>query len=159
VAGGVVAAATNLDQTAAGDQWHVIATVRLGATNGTYVRLTAPAGPCVADALRLWSNARYNNGQAVGVVKLQPMDGIVLRRDVPVIPAPRFQRAGVAAGQVWLSVTNLTPGMTNELLQTTNLVSGTWQSRTTFQSPGFVSDIADGSVTNRSQSYYRIRVP
>ncbi len=159
VAGGVVIAATNLDQAAAGDQWHVIASVRLGATNGTYVRLTAPAGPCVADALRLWSNARYNNGQAAGVVKLQPMDGIVLRRDVPVIPEPRFQRAGVAAGQVWLSVTNLTPGMTNELLQTTNLVSGTWQSRTTFQSPGFVSDISDGSVTNRSQSYYRIRVP
>jgi len=158
VANGVVVAATNLDQTTAGDRWHTIATVRLTPTSGAYVRLTAPAGPCVADALHLWSASRYNNGEPADSVRLQPLDGVILRRDTPVVSAPRFQGTSLGAGLALLSVTNLTPGLTNELLQTTNLGSGAWQTRTTFQSLGFGSELADPLATNQDRSFYRIRV-
>ena len=156
--GGVVIASTNLDQTLAGDQWHPIATVQLTPTNSASVRLTSPAGRCVADALHLWSTSRYNNGRAADTVRLQPMDGIILSRDVPVVLAPRFQRADIMAGQLILSVTNLTPGLTTELLHTTNLGSGPWQSLMTFQSLGFTSEIPGMAVTNIGPSFYRIRV-
>lgn len=158
MAGDAVVASTNLDQTTAGDEWHPIATVRLSPTNSAYVRLTAPPGPCVADALHLWSAARYNNGQPADTVKLQPMDGLLLRRDAPVVALPRFQSATIAAGEAVLTVTNLTPGLTNELQRTTDLISGTWQSRTTFQSMTFATEIIDGPIPNAGQWFYRLRV-
>jgi hypothetical protein len=34
----------------------------------------------VADALHVYSAERYNDGQAVRQVTLEPMDGIILRR-------------------------------------------------------------------------------
>ena len=44
--------------------------------------LTSCAGgaPCIADALRLESLGRYNDGSPARQVTLAPMDGIVLRR-------------------------------------------------------------------------------
>ena len=44
VAGGLVVASTNLDQTAAGDQWHLLATVRLSPTNNPVRALDGAAG-------------------------------------------------------------------------------------------------------------------
>jgi len=84
--------------------------------------------------------------------------GVILRRAMPVVPAPRFQRTNVGSGRVLLSVTNLTPGLTNELLQTTNLSSGAWQTHTTFQSLGVVSEVSDPLATNQERSFYRLRV-
>ena len=37
-------------------------------------------GVLVADALHVFSAERYNDGQAVRQVSLEPMDGIILRR-------------------------------------------------------------------------------
>lgn len=159
LSGGVTVATTNLNQTTAGDQWHPIAAVRLSPTNSAQVRLRAPAGACVADALHLVSAARYNNGQPAAVVKLQPMDGIVLRRDVPVVTPPRFQAARLDGGQVWLSVTNLTPGLSHELQRTSNVVSGPWSSRTTFQALGFAAEVADMPPPNAGPGFYRLQVP
>jgi hypothetical protein len=158
VASGVVVATTNLDQRVAGDQWHTIASVRLAPTNNAYVRLTAAGGAVAADALLIRSVSRFNNGEAADSVRLQPMDGIVLRRDNPVVMTPRFQRVGVDAGQVLLSLTNLTPGLTNELLRTTDLHSGSWQSRTAFQAQGFTTDLSDGPVTNQGAAFFRLHV-
>ena len=71
-----------LDQTTAGDQWHVlIAAVPLFARMRTYVRLTSSQGICLANALHVIPHSRYNNGQPAATVRLQPMDGIVLQSD------------------------------------------------------------------------------
>ena len=40
----------------------------------------AGGGSCIADAVRVESAARYNDGSAADNVTLQPMDAIVLRR-------------------------------------------------------------------------------
>ncbi len=81
VAGQVVASVT-LDQSQAGDQWHTIATgLALKPQDKPYVRVqSSGGGVLVADALHVFSAERYNDGQAVRQVTLEPMDGIVLRR-------------------------------------------------------------------------------
>ncbi len=82
IAGGDVAAEATLDQREGGDQWHHIAAVPLDPADEPYVRLTCEGShPCIADALHLRSRARYNDGSVAERVKLQPMDGIVLRRE------------------------------------------------------------------------------
>ena len=87
---GGVLAATNLDQTANGDQWHEIATVTLTPNTVAQVRLTTASGICVADALLLRSQSRYNNGRPAARVRLQPMDAILLQRDQAILLRPRF---------------------------------------------------------------------
>jgi hypothetical protein len=42
--------------------------------------------PCVADALHIQSEERYNDGAVVEKVTLQPMDGIILQRQKEVGP-------------------------------------------------------------------------
>jgi len=153
----VVLASTNLDQSAQGDQWHDIGTVRLLATNLAYVRLTASSGTCVADALHVRSASRYNNGQPASSVHLQPMDGIILQRDQPVLARPGFAGARVMANALVLTATNLTPGVgyaSNE-------------PRTSGRSPGSRSRPFNCSAsrptsptacfTHRGQPFYRLR--
>jgi len=158
VAGGVVVASTNLDQTLAGDQWHEIATVRLAPANLPYVRLTAPTGPCVADAVWLRSQARFNNGQPAPSVWLQPMDGILLQRDTPVAPPPRIRQARLSANQMILTVTNLTPGVLTELLQSASLSSHDWHPCQTFQPFQSETKVTADISTNQERAYYRIRI-
>lgn len=78
---GEVVAATTLNQHTGGDEWHELAAVDLDPERDNVVRLRCGAdGPCVADALHIWSRARYNDGQPVSEVRLEPMDGILLAR-------------------------------------------------------------------------------
>jgi hypothetical protein len=82
VAAGKVVAGVTLDQSQAGDQWHTVATgLVLNPQDRPYVRVrSSGGGVLVADALHVFSAERYNDGQAVRQVTLEPMDGIVLRR-------------------------------------------------------------------------------
>ena len=81
VAGGQVVASAVLDQRAGGDEWHLVAAMPLSPEDGAYVRLHCQdSAPCIADALHLRSQARYNDGSPAAQVTLQPLDGIVLRR-------------------------------------------------------------------------------
>lgn len=81
VADGQVVASTTLDQRSGGDQWHLVAVVPLAPEDGAYVRLRCQGeAPCIADALHLRSQARYNDGSPAEQITLSPMDGIVLQR-------------------------------------------------------------------------------
>lgn len=89
VANGQVIATQTADQRTAGDQWHFIATVPLRPEDQPYIRLQcAGSAPCVADALHIRSQQRYNDGSPATKVILQPLDGIVLQRQSPGTPAP-----------------------------------------------------------------------
>jgi hypothetical protein len=83
VAGGKVVATKTMDQTQAGDEWHTIAEgLKLDPADKPLVRLRASdGGILVADALHVFSAERYNDGRPVRQVTLEPMDGIVLRKD------------------------------------------------------------------------------
>ncbi len=80
--------APTLDQSQAGDQWHTVAAgLTLDPQDRPYVRVkNGGGGVLVADALHIFSAERYNDGQAVQQVILEPMDGIVLRRTVTQSP-------------------------------------------------------------------------
>jgi hypothetical protein len=82
VAAGKVLASATLDQSQAGDQWHTLAAgLNLDPQDKPYVRLkNSGGGVLVADALHVYSAQRYNDGEAVRHVALEPMDGIILRR-------------------------------------------------------------------------------
>jgi len=88
VVGGQTVFSVTLDQSMGGDEWQLIGAVQLSPGEaspgeGPYLRLTsAEDAPCVADAVHIRSYARYNNGESVTQVTLQPMDGIILRREV-----------------------------------------------------------------------------
>lgn len=83
VAGGTVAASATLDQTRLGDRWHEIATLALDPADAPLLRVHSGDGKlCIADAVWLRSEKRYNDGSPLnGSVRLQPMDGIILARD------------------------------------------------------------------------------
>ncbi len=85
VAAGKVLASATLDQSQAGDQWHTLVTgLRLTPQDKPYVRLrNGGGGILVADALHIFSAERYNDGDIVQQVTLEPMDGIILRRMEP----------------------------------------------------------------------------
>ena len=82
MAGGKVLVSATLDQSQAGDQWHTIAAgLNLAPQDKPYVRLKNGGNAVlVADALHVFSAQRYNDGEVVRQVTLEPMDGIVLRR-------------------------------------------------------------------------------
>jgi len=81
VAGGKVVAATTLDQTTGGDEWHVIASLPLAAADKPVVRIRNEGdGPAIADALHVRSAARHNDGSPAAQVTLESLDGIILRR-------------------------------------------------------------------------------
>ncbi len=82
VAAGKVIPGITLDQSQAGDQWHTIAAgLTLSPQDRPYVRVkNSGGGVLVADALHIFSAERYNDGEAVQQVTLEPMDGIMLRR-------------------------------------------------------------------------------
>ncbi len=82
VAAGKVVASMTLDQSQTGDQWHTIAAgLMLNPQDKPYVRVkSSGGGVLIADALHVFSAGRYNDGQAVRQVTLEPMDGIILRR-------------------------------------------------------------------------------
>jgi hypothetical protein len=157
VSGGLVVAATNVDQTTNGDQWHLIATVPLLASNTTEVRLTAGQGICVADALHIFSQSRYNNGQSALTIRLQPMDGIVLQSDQPRFSPPVFGTTAAFPDHLSLAITNLTPDLPFILQRSTNLTSHDWQTLQIFQTPGFSLNLQDNLTTNRGSAYYRIQ--
>ncbi len=84
LAAGAVVASTAVDQTAGGDEWHVIATVPLAKADRPLVRVrNEGSGPAIADALHVRSASRYNDGSPAPAITLEPMDGIVLRRTPP----------------------------------------------------------------------------
>jgi len=157
VAGGAVLATTNLDQTTAGDQWHNLATVQLTVANPAYVRLTASSGLCVADALHLCSASRFNNGLSAAVVRLQPMDGILLQRDQPVLSRPGFRRATVSQGQLLMTATNLTPGYEYSLEKATDLLSPSWAALQSFRTLGFSTNLSVTLPPAPAAAYYRLR--
>jgi hypothetical protein len=80
VAKGQVVMSATLNQRTGGDEWHEIAVVSLAPSDNAYVRVKCAGAPCVADALYLRSQARYNDGSLATTVTLQPLDGIVLQR-------------------------------------------------------------------------------
>jgi hypothetical protein len=83
VAGGNVVISATLNQTTGGDEWHLIGAIPLSPQDDTYVRLICQGAPCIADALYLRTQSRYNDGTPAESVTLQPLDGIVLRRENP----------------------------------------------------------------------------
>ncbi|MGD0815280.1 MAG: LamG-like jellyroll fold domain-containing protein [Verrucomicrobiota bacterium] len=157
VAGGLVVASTNADQTTGGDQWHDLATVQLFATNAAYVRLTAPQGICVADALHVCSLSRYHNGQPASAVRLQPMDGIVLQSDQSTFASPFFDSVSLFPDHLLLTVTNLTPGLSFSLQKSSGLTSNGWQTLQSFQTTGFFTNFQDNLAPNHGSAFYRIR--
>ncbi|MFZ0828944.1 MAG: LamG-like jellyroll fold domain-containing protein [Verrucomicrobiia bacterium] len=158
VAGGIVVASTNVDQTTGGDQWHDLATVQLCGTNVTYVRLTTPQGVCVADALHVRSLSRYNNGQPAPTVRLQPMDGIVLQSDQPTFVSPLFGSVSFFPDHLSLTVTNLTPGLSCSLQKSSNLTSHGWQTIQSFQTMGFSTNLQDNLAPDHGNAFYRIQI-
>jgi hypothetical protein len=81
VAGGQVVASETFDQRSGGDEWHFVAEVPLSPGHINYVRMYCQGeAPCLADALHLRSEARYNDGSSTEKVTLQPLDGIILAR-------------------------------------------------------------------------------
>ena len=82
LAGGAVVASTTFDQRTGGDEWHRVAESALRVADDATVRVrNEGTGPAIADALHVRSAARYNDGTSVTRVTLEPLDGIVLRRD------------------------------------------------------------------------------
>jgi hypothetical protein len=76
---GQVVSSITLDQRTGGDEWHEVAVVNV--SPGAELRLTCGGdAPCAADAVHVRSQARYNNGEDVMSVTLQPMDGIILKK-------------------------------------------------------------------------------
>ena len=157
VSGGIVVASTNLDQRVNGDQWHTLATVRLTTTNQAYLRLTAPPGPCVADAIYVRSAARYNNGQPADAVRLQPMDGIVLARERPTPIPPRLNGVQRSATHAVLTATDLTPGLTHELQRTPTLTPPGWTVSQSFVATDYTATVTDPATNGTS--FYRLCVP
>ncbi|HKZ80691.1 MAG TPA: carbohydrate binding domain-containing protein [Pyrinomonadaceae bacterium] len=81
VVGEQVVASETFDQRSGGDEWHFVAEVPLSPDKINVVRMHCQGeAPCLADALHLRSQARYNDGSSVVKVTLQPLDGIVLAR-------------------------------------------------------------------------------
>eukprot|EP00040_Diaphanoeca_grandis_P035995 m.227736 g.227736 ORF g.227736 m.227736 type:complete len:887 (-) comp33530_c0_seq1:113-2773(-) len=75
---------TSVDLTSLGDRWVLVAqSVHLSVD--THVQLVCPTsgGGCVADAVLVESEARFNDGAEVQSVTLAGKDGIVLRRFPP----------------------------------------------------------------------------
>jgi hypothetical protein len=157
VAGGAVVASTNLDQALAGDQWHTLATVRLSPANGASVRLTAPPGACVADALYVRSASRYNNGQPADRVRLHPMDGIILAREKPVPVPPRISEITHSPTNVVLAAADLTPGLTHELETSPTLAPSDWGVTQTFVPTGYTATVTNPAGAGRT--FYRLHVP
>lgn len=70
-----------LDETQGEIGWRDLGTYRFGAgTNDRVVLSATGTGLVVADAVKWVSTARYNDGQAVRQVILQPQDAIILQR-------------------------------------------------------------------------------
>ncbi len=157
ISGTTVLAATNYDQTSMGDQWHLLGTVQLFATNANTVRLTSVSGICLADALHIYSASRFNNGQPAATIQLQPMDGILLQRDVSIYVPPRFGVVSPLADQLSLLVTNLTPGVSYTLQKSTTLAANSWQSVQVFQTMAFATNLSDALPPAQTPVFYRLR--
>ncbi|MFN8445733.1 MAG: carbohydrate binding domain-containing protein [Caldilineaceae bacterium] len=77
-----VVLSTTLDQRSGGDQWHRIAERTFSPGDHPTIRLRCPgSAPCLADAIYLRSDARYNDGSPVQAITLQPFDGIILQKE------------------------------------------------------------------------------
>jgi hypothetical protein len=131
--------------------------VALSAAETNFVRLTTAAGVCVADAVYVKSSARFNNGQAAGQVRLQPMDGIVLARTQAAGGRPRFSQAAISGANVLLTVTGLTPGFTHELHRSSSLAPADWALCASFIPTEQTATIA--SPATNSGAFYRLFVP
>lgn len=67
--------------TQGGDQWFLIASgVSLSPSSTLQVDCPAGGQSCIADAVLVESDARYNDGSAAEQVSLQPLDGIILQK-------------------------------------------------------------------------------
>ena len=157
ISGTNVLASTNYDQTSTGDQWHLLGTVQLFATNATTVRLTSVSGICLADALHIYSASRFNNGQPAATVHLQPMDGILLQRDVPTYAPPLFGAVSPFTDHLSLLATNLTPGVSYTLQKSPTLTAKSWQPVQVFQTMGFSTNLSDTLPPPKTPVFYRLR--
>jgi hypothetical protein len=81
ISDGKIVASATFDQRSGGDEWHLVGQVSLHP--GASVRLRCDeSAPCLADALHVRSQRRYNDGSPAETVTLQPMDGIILKRAI-----------------------------------------------------------------------------
>jgi hypothetical protein len=109
IVGGATAASITFDQSKQGDTWHRLGSVRAAAGTTVAVRVQAlDDRPCLADAIHVTGTLRFNDGAAAGSVRMQPMDGIVLRRDTlayaaPVVVRPPVATTVAAGGSVTLT--------------------------------------------------------
>jgi hypothetical protein len=127
----------------------------LYASNTNIVRLTSASGICLADALHIFSQSRFNNGQPVSTVHLQPMDGILLQRDQATYASPQFSAISHYPARLSLAVTNLTPGLTYSLQKSGDLTSTNWQTLQSFQPMGFSTNLVDTAPS--IPTFYRLR--
>jgi hypothetical protein len=68
-----------VDETAGAPGWRSLGTYKFLAADLPSARLEASgSGTVVADAMAWVSNARYDNGEPVSHLTLQPQDGIIL---------------------------------------------------------------------------------
>ncbi|MBI4670175.1 MAG: carbohydrate binding domain-containing protein [Chloroflexi bacterium] len=81
VANGKNVASKTIDQTRKGDCWKKIGRAALDPARRPFVRLRCAGKPCVADAIYVQSQARYNDGSAASSVTVPPMDGIILQKE------------------------------------------------------------------------------
>ena len=79
ISDGQVIASATFNQPIGADQWHQIRQAAL--RPGAVMRMRCDgSAPCLADALHVRSQQRYNDGSPAETVTLQPMDGIILKR-------------------------------------------------------------------------------
>jgi hypothetical protein len=122
------------------------------------VRLTAPPGTCAADAIYVRSAARFNNSLPAATIRLQPMDGILLKRDQPLVPAPVFRHTERRGASLQLIAANLTTGLTNELLKTADLRATNWQVTSTFQAQSSETNLFEVLPPDQPAAFYRLRI-
>lgn len=62
----------------------------------------------------------------------------------------------LAGNQVSINISNLTVGATNELQRSFNLLSGSWETSTTFIASGLVSNVTDAVTPGSNSAMYRV---
>jgi hypothetical protein len=154
VAQGQVVATATLDQRASDDQWHAVAQAVLKPDDGAFVRLSSQDGkPCVADAIHVSSAARYHDGSTSSIVKLQPMDGIVLARRTP--PSrTQISMTQTRDGYDVLSFLSSSQLVYN-LQYKSNLLAGSWSNLFTLEGNGERISITN-FVRTGSRGFYKV---
>ena len=86
-----------------------------------------------------------------------PLHQTFLWIDPTFTPSARIRQARLGQNQLFLTVTNLTPGVTNELLLSVSLSANTWQSLRSFQALQSEVKLTETVSSNLNKGCYRIR--